>query len=97
MYWLLTLSMTFRSTESKKSLSVTYTQIFFAMVADMLVWDVVPNVWNIVGRMLILCSSAFVALAKGDEGYTRVSAGESMEKDSESNLQSYRKAITGGI
>ncbi|KAL1794511.1 hypothetical protein ACET3X_007932 [Alternaria dauci] len=58
--------------DSKKALHIVYVQVVFAMVADKIVWGLVPGWWKYAGALLIVGSAVFVAVTKEDRGYSLV-------------------------
>lgn len=52
---------------TNKATNVMYTQIVFAVLLDWSIWNVLPGVWSIVGGVIVIASTIWVAVQKVDE------------------------------
>ena len=50
---------------SSRATNMMYSQMLFALVLEKLVWGSIPGLMSVIGGLLILGSTVFVALRKG--------------------------------
>jgi len=48
--------------KSSRATNMVYTQVIFALAADKLVFDTMPDGWSIVGSSLVLGSALYIAV-----------------------------------
>jgi drug/metabolite transporter (DMT)-like permease len=50
--------------KSSRATNMTYSQMLFAVIFDLVIWGTVPGLWSTVGSTLILGSAIYVAIHK---------------------------------
>jgi drug/metabolite transporter (DMT)-like permease len=51
--------------KSSKATSMMYTQVIFALTFDWAIWGVLPGMWSFVGGLIVIGSTLWSALHKG--------------------------------
>ena len=52
---------------TNKATNMMYTQIVFALLLDWGIWNILPGIWSIVGGLIVLASTLWVAVQKVEE------------------------------